>query len=261
MIPQGQTRHILLDTLLVITLGLTACGPSAEELAATFMAETAAAIPTATPQPTATHTPEPTATAVPTETPLPSLTPTPKPVAVVGDQAVSLYEGPGPEYGGAGSADAGEAFDVLGQAYDCEWIKVSSGGVEPSWVPASAVDLNLDCENLAQAEIPPTPAGAVSAPPSSGGDGADSGSTGGSGGTSGSCPGTATGVRVNNKTNENATIAMSGQCSYFFTVPPGNGQRISVVPGQYTITLNFCGQTATIVNAINSSWFIDLKCP
>jgi hypothetical protein len=60
-------------------------GPSAEEVAATMIAETAAAasptpLPSETPLPTSTFTPEPTATATlpPTETP--TITPTPGPV-------------------------------------------------------------------------------------------------------------------------------------------------------------------------------------
>ena len=94
-------------------------------------------------------------------------------------------------------------------------------------LPANAVELNVPCEGLEEASIPPTPAGAVVQPTAAtgGGDSGDSGS--------GGCTGNETGVRVNNKTGDTATIAMSGPCSYFFTIPPGNGQRIMVVPGQY----------------------------
>ena len=80
---------------------LAACGPSAEELAATSHVETAVSLaatqtarPTETPNPTATCTPTPTdtptITPIPTKTDAPSLTPTPEPVVVYGNLQVSV---------------------------------------------------------------------------------------------------------------------------------------------------------------------------
>ena len=62
--------HIL--SFILFCILLSSCGPSPEELAATFVAETAAA----------TNTPSPTSTSPPTSTPKPTSTPrpTPKPV-------------------------------------------------------------------------------------------------------------------------------------------------------------------------------------
>ena len=91
-------------------------------------------LPTDTPEPKATNTPEPTATDVLTETPEPSATPLPDPAAIVGENGVSIYEGPGSVYGQAGTADADKEIEVLGQAYDCEWLEVRLIGVGQGWV-------------------------------------------------------------------------------------------------------------------------------
>jgi hypothetical protein len=60
-------------SLFFLALLLVACGPSAEEVAATYVAQTAEA---------ATDTPEPTATNTPTLTPSPTMTPTIEPPSV-----------------------------------------------------------------------------------------------------------------------------------------------------------------------------------
>ncbi|KAA3645869.1 MAG: SH3 domain-containing protein [Chloroflexi bacterium] len=239
--------------MLIVAIGLAACGPSAEELAATSAAETEAAAPTETPEPTATDTPEPTATEVPTETPEPTATLTPEPVAVVGDEDVPLREGPGTVYTQAGTAAAGEELEVLGQAYDCEWVEVRILGVGEAWVSTEDAELNVPCEGLEEATIPPTPAVAVGAPPASSGD------TGDSSGGGDTCGNNPVAIPVNNKTGENATISLSGDCTYYFTVPPGTSQ-IFVVAGRYTYTFNYCGQTYSGVHAINSNWRLTFKC-
>ena len=85
----------IVPSLLAVLMLAVACqpsGPSAEELATTMVAETAAAIPTAVP---------PTATSVPTNTPLPSPTATPAPLAI--------------------KDDFSSKSDIWGKCDKCEW--------------------------------------------------------------------------------------------------------------------------------------------
>ena len=89
-----KRKQFTILVLIVLSILLSACGPSREELAATAAAETiaaytptptrtATATPTVTPTPTSTFTPTPTATSTrtvtptPTETLTPTITPTP----------------------------------------------------------------------------------------------------------------------------------------------------------------------------------------
>jgi hypothetical protein len=87
--------HKIALSLTVVLFLSTACqpgGPSTEQLAATMVAETAAAVPTEAP---------PTATTVPTNTPLPSPTATPAPLMI--------------------EDDFSSKSDIWGECEVCEW--------------------------------------------------------------------------------------------------------------------------------------------
>ncbi len=84
--------------LAIVALVLSACGPSAEELVGTYVAETAAAA-TSTPTITPTLAPTPTVTPTPTLTP----TPTPLPPLLVPEEYSTIQ----------GAIDAAEEGDVI----------------------------------------------------------------------------------------------------------------------------------------------------
>ena len=117
-----------------LLLGLTcllisACGPSAEDLAATQLAaitQTQAALPTATPAPSATPTDIPTLT--PTETLVPTATatdtPTPEPKVIVSSSSETpAYAGPGGDpYVEVVTLTQGQELDYVGRSADGQWI-------------------------------------------------------------------------------------------------------------------------------------------
>jgi len=89
-----KLKHLSAGILIVLSILLSACGPSREELAATYVAGTIAAYtptPTITPTFTPTPTNTPTPTLTPSPTPVPTLTPTPLPR--IGDTLVSKIDG------------------------------------------------------------------------------------------------------------------------------------------------------------------------
>jgi len=75
-----KNNRLLFVVVMVATLLLAACAPSASQIA-TAIAQTQAAMPTPTILPT--NTPLPTYTPLPTATPLPTITSTPVPATVV----------------------------------------------------------------------------------------------------------------------------------------------------------------------------------
>jgi len=92
--PKLYMITLLLIAVLTFSAACQPSGPSAEQIAATMVAETAAAIPTEAPA-------TPTVTASPTNTPLPSSTPTPAPVIV--------------------QDDFSSKSDIWGACEKCEW--------------------------------------------------------------------------------------------------------------------------------------------
>lgn len=146
--------------LALIPLWLSACAPSAEELAArTATAQTATAAqwtrtPTATatltPTLTATATPPPTSTLTPSVTPTPTqtltptLTPTPTsdlPRFTVNQQAFCRY-GPSRAYLPAADLYAGDTGQVWGLAPYGAWLYVQPDKIKyQCWVAPSVVDV------------------------------------------------------------------------------------------------------------------------
>ncbi|MBI3159507.1 MAG: SH3 domain-containing protein [Chloroflexi bacterium] len=254
-----KLKNPLIPLMLVLALVFSACGPSAEEVAATYVAETAAAAsptPTETPIPTDTPTPLP-----PTETPAPQL----KLIL----SAASLRAGPGSSYEQSGSVSKDDEFTLIGQAFDCTWYYVQLADGTTGWLSGVTVTTLTPCDQIEEAEIPPTPvveATATRTPvAASGGSGGSSGAPAGGSTTSSECngynpcPGHHS-VKVNNKTGANVTLSFVGPANYNITLGPGNGQRIYILPGRYTIYISMCGTTYYVDHQINSNWYLDLKC-
>ena len=154
----------------MLTILISACGPSAEETAATMAAETgqaqqeteiiehsiqetvdaAKAAFTQTPTFTLTLTPEPTFT----ETPIPS--PTIVPIAEVTAEEAIIRDGPGVEYLVLDTAKTGDTFEIVGRSADNSWLVILFNDVQ-GWISVSDVKVNTDISHLLVMETPPTP--------------------------------------------------------------------------------------------------------
>jgi hypothetical protein len=125
--PLHHFAQIMGMTLLLFT---TACGPSAEQLAATYVAETSAAasptpLPTDTPLPTSTHTPTLTSTPTSTPTNTPTNTATALPT-----NTPTITPTPGPLFI---TDDFSEQSDIWGECPGCVWSsgKLHVGPYDP----------------------------------------------------------------------------------------------------------------------------------
>ncbi len=148
----------------LICLLLSACGPSAEDLAATQLAaitQTQAALPTATPVPSATSTYTPTT--VLTDTPVPSATPTdaptPEPKVVVSASGETpAYSGPGGDpYVVVTTLSQGQELDYVGRSEDGQWIAVALTDYQDVWVSIDHLLINFDIDTLEEIAAPATP--------------------------------------------------------------------------------------------------------
>ena len=232
----------------ICLLCIAACRPSAQDLAATYVVQTFEALPpTASITPSATVTPTytPTGTPLPSPTMFPSITPAPQAVAYAGSEAINLRAGPGVEYEQIGGAAPGEELEVIGRLGDCEWIKVFLNGVGKGWVSRYVVDLRIPCEQI--------PLLIIATPSKTVVEGAAYPPTG-------YAPGNHV-IRVNNKTGDTLVLSLTGTGAFTFSFPPGNGQRISIPPGNYTISFNACGTTTTYNAILNLNSVFDFKCP
>jgi hypothetical protein len=182
-----------------------------------------------------------------------------------------MRAGPGAEYELLGSVSSDEVLILLGQAFDCEWYYVQRPDGTMGWISGVTATTALPCDQIEEAEIPPTPVVEATATrtPVAAGSGSGTGSGGsssGGGGTSSTecngynpCSGHHS-IKVNNKTGANVTLYFVGPGTYTITLPPGNGQRIYILPGRYTITVEKCGYRYTFEHQLNSNWFFDIKC-
>ena len=179
----------VLFVLVCVLIGalLVACGPSHAELDAqatkiaadVFATQTAEAptrtptVPptntptptptstaTPTPNPTNTPTPTPTSTKTPTATPTttPVITPTPLPDATVNIKTLNVRSGPGTVYDILAGVHQGDELEVIGQAYECDWLKVIIPQGTQGWVAGGPeyVIRNLPCDLIPAAAIPPS---------------------------------------------------------------------------------------------------------
>ena len=148
------------QAVLMFGLVLVACGPSAEELAPTLLAQTVAARETQTaavgqalaaaltenaPSPTITFTP--TESSTPTETA--TSTPTPNPLAVVVDASASVRSGPA--IGGFDilvNAPQGTEIEIIGRNEAGDWLNVLLPDGEIGWMLARQVELTVEIEAI-----------------------------------------------------------------------------------------------------------------
>jgi uncharacterized protein YraI len=167
----------------------------------------------------------------------PSTTPTstPQPGAVVDIDSLNVRKGPGTEYSFQTSVSKGEQLEIIGQAYNCAWLRIkTSTGIE-GWVSSELVMYEIPCGEIPSAPIPPTPKpGAVTSTP---------------GFTSTPVPaskptdkptGKTVKVKIINDTGGTITLNLSGPANYGFTIGPGS-QNINVIQGTYNYTVWGCG--------------------
>ena len=74
--------------------------------------------------------------------------------------SLRIRGGPGTAFGALGSAVQDETVHVLGQAYDCQWLQIRTSAGILGWMSGSSeyIALSRSCDDLAEAEIPLTPA-------------------------------------------------------------------------------------------------------
>jgi hypothetical protein len=88
-------------------------------------------------------------------------TPTPTPVpdssGVVVVDTVTIFFGPGPEYGQLGTLEYGELFEITGAYEGCEWFQIIIPSNEVGAIWSGYIEYTLECEQVAQVEPPPAP--------------------------------------------------------------------------------------------------------
>lgn len=90
-------------------------------------------------------------------------------VEVISETAV-LRGGPGTVYARAGTVEAGDTFEVVGQNEDASWLILAveddDGEMAEAWIAAEAVELTGELETVAVFEAPHTPTPAPTVPTS-----------------------------------------------------------------------------------------------
>jgi len=109
----------------------------------------------ATPVPT--DTPLPTNTPLPTDTLAPTATDTPAAPYVVASKTVNLRAGPGTNYPVAGSAAAGQQYEITGRSPDGVWFEICCVNRKAAWVAKSVVTAGGDTASVKVAANIPTP--------------------------------------------------------------------------------------------------------
>lgn len=182
---QNKSLFIILLYSLFAVL-ITGCGPAAEELVLTYVAETEAA---------KSPTPAPTETAVPSKTPVPTETPRPTQTAEPTSTLTPTHT-------------------LLPPTATPTATAVSSGGNSP--------------------------------PPN---------------GFSSGCTTGCHKVRVKNKTDSVVYITLWGEnVNYFFAIPVGWDNKISIKPGYYQIEIRSSCKTSNFSNTLNSKWYFEITC-
>jgi hypothetical protein len=181
------------------------------------------------------------------DTPTPEATPTstPMPGAVVETNSLNVRKGPGTMYPIVTGLPQGERLDILGQAYNCGWLKIeTSKGIE-GWVSAELVRFELPCSEIPAASIPATPIPMPTAMPTAIP-------------TVQAPQGKTITIKIINNTGGNITINLSGPATYSFTFGTGT-HNMQVIPGTYTYTVWGCGTSTSGSKNLNKvdewTWF------
>lgn len=174
-------------------------------------------------------------------------TPTPQPFAIVDTRSLNIRRGPGTVYGVETSLAEGDLVEVIGMAYDCEWLKVRTMQGAEGWVSKDLVIYDIPCSEIPAASIPATP---IPPPP-----------------TETPVPvqekkeqsGPTVKIPIQNNTGGSLTLTLSGPAQYSFTLGPGK-HTITVVKGTYNFTAYGCGGASdsgsrVLKSGIEWEWF------
>jgi len=158
----------------------------------------------------------------PTGPPTPTPTPVPDNSGVVIVDTVTVFFGPGPEYGQIGTLEYGDLFDISGAYEGCEWIQVIFQDNEIGAIWSGYIEYTLECEELAQVDPPPVPTEYPSIEPPY------------------VPPLDSIAVTIQNNTEENLYIELYGVINQPFIFPPGEHELL-VPLGTYAFYGYSCG--------------------
>lgn len=178
-----------------------------------------------------------------TPTPEATATSTPRPGAIVDTDSLNVRGGPDTVYGIVTGVSEGDHLEIVGEAYDCAWLKIETEDGVVGWVSAALVDYDLSCSDIPSASIPPTP---VPPPPTDTPKPAQ---------PTKAPSGKTVKVRIVNNTGGGLSLHLQGPASYQFNFGAGT-HTINVVPGNYTYTAWGCGTSASGSKKLNagSEW-------
>jgi len=89
--------------------------------------------------------------------PAPTPTPVPDSSGVVVVDTVTVFFGPGPEYGQIGTLEYGDLFEITGAYEGCQWIQVIIPNNQVGAIFSGYIEYTLECEEIPQAVPLPTP--------------------------------------------------------------------------------------------------------
>jgi len=161
--------------------------------------------------------------------------------AVVNIESVNVRSGPGTEYPVLGFVVKDNTLSILGQAYNCSWLEVTTPDGKTGWVSTTYVTYNLACSEIAQAPIPPVPTQAQAQ------------ATSGAGGQSPSCDNSAT-ITITNNTGLTLTISLVGPANYSFNLGPGDN-TLNVCPGTYSYSMYGCAGGSLTGTISSGEWW------
>jgi hypothetical protein len=152
--------------IIIFAINLTACAQTQAQPTPTGLPPTATSPPptdteepsptaSATVEPSATHTASPSPSPTITETPTPADSPTPSPTftpeaaIATATGSINCRYGPDKQYLYAWGLSTGDTAEVKGKNATGEWLWVTPHDtVWNCWITASAVELNVDIENI-----------------------------------------------------------------------------------------------------------------
>jgi len=169
--------------------------------------------------------------------------------AVVNIESLSVRSGPGTLYDIQAYVVRGDKLTILGQAYNCTWLKVRTTDGQTGWVSATYLVYHLACGEIAQAPIPPVPTQVAQVPTNQPGNNNP---------PPGSCDATSS-ITIINDTGGDLSVDLSGPANYHVDLGTGGSTTISVCPGSYTWTASgsACGPGT---GQIDSGGTLDLTC-